>query len=148
MKAQIINIISIFSLLLVLVACKVEPEEIKYGKDKCLHCDMMVVSKTHSAQYVTKKGKAFMFDSAECLVWEIDEEKNEDKLEFLLVTDYANPGKLIDARKATFLISEKIKSPMGANLSSFSSKETAEKFLDENGGKLFSWEQLKVKLAK
>ena len=88
-----------------------------------------------------------MFDAVECMVMKVNQDKNEDQMEFLLVADYANPGKLVDAKTATFLISEKIKSPMGANLSAFSSKESAEKFLKENGGKLFTWDQLKAELS-
>jgi len=108
---------------------------------------MTVVDKSHSAQYVTKKGKAYMFDAVECMVMKVNKDKNEDLMEFLLVADYANPGDLVDAKTATYLISEKIKSPMGANLSAFSSEETAKKFLNENGGKLFTWDQLKIELS-
>ncbi len=140
-------IVVVFGLLLT-VSCKVEPKEINYGQDHCVHCDMTVVDKSHSAEYVTKKGKAYMFDAVECMVMKINKDQNEDLMEYVLVADYANPGDLIDAKTATFLISEKIKSPMGANLSAFSSKETAEKFLQENGGKLYTWDQLKAELSK
>ena len=146
MRSKLSIIVIVFSLLLT-VSCKVEPKEINYGQDHCVHCDMTVVDKSHSAEYVTKKGKAYMFDAVECMVMKVNQDKNEDQMEFLLVADYANPGELVDAKTATFLISEKIKSPMGANLSAFSSKESAEKFLKENGGKLFTWDQLKAELS-
>ena len=146
MRLKLSIIVVVFSLLLT-VSCKVEPKEINYGQDHCVHCDMTVVDKSHSAEYVTKKGKAYMFDAVECMVMKVNQDKNEDQMEFLLVADYANPGELVDAKTATFLISEKIKSPMGANLSAFSSKESAEKFLKENGGKLFTWDQLKAELS-
>ena len=146
MRSKLSIIVVVFSLLLA-VSCKVEPKEINYGQDHCVHCDMTVVDKSHSAEYVTKKGKAYMFDAVECMVMKVNQDKNEDQMEFLLVADYANPGELVDAKTATFLISEKIKSPMGANLSAFSSKESAEKFLKENGGKLFTWDQLKAELS-
>jgi len=146
MRSKLSIIVVVFSLLLT-VSCKVEPKEINYGQDHCVHCDMTVVDKSHSAEYVTKKGKAYMFDAVECMVMKVNQDKNEDQMEFLLVADYANPGELVDAKTATFLISEKIKSPMGANLSAFSSKESAEKFLKENGGKLFTWDQLKAELS-
>lgn len=136
------------AILFLSTSCKVEPKEINYGHDHCLYCDMTVVDKSHAAQYVTKKGKAYMFDAVECMVMKINKDDNEDLMEFLLVADYANPGNLVDAKTATFLISENIKSPMGANLSAFSSKEIAEKFLKENGGKLYNWDQLKVELSK
>ena len=146
MRSKLSIIVVVFSLFIA-VSCKVEPKEINYGQDHCVHCDMTVVDKSHSAEYVTKKGKAYMFDAVECMVMKVNQDKNEDQMEFLLVADYANPGELVDAKTATFLISEKIKSPMGANLSAFSSKESAEKFLKENGGKLFTWDQLKAELS-
>ncbi len=147
MRLKLSIIVVVFGLLLT-VSCKVEPKEINYGQDHCAHCDMTVVDKSHASEYVTKKGKAYMFDAVECMVMKINKDQNEDLMEYVLVADYANPGDLIDAKIATFLISEKIKSPMGANLSAFSSKETAEKFLQENGGKLYTWDQLKVELSK
>ncbi len=134
--------------IILLVSCKVEPKEINYGNDHCYHCDMTVVDKTHAAEYVTKKGKAYMFDAIECLVQKINNENNEEKLAFILVADYTKPGELIPARKATYLISEKIKSPMGANLSAFSSIETAKKAQSMYSGKIFTWKQLKAKFVK
>lgn len=148
MKTQIPIVILFFSVLLMTTSCKVEPKKIDYGNVHCHHCDMTVVDKTHAAEFVTEKGKAYMFDAIECLVWNMLENNIEDKMAFILVANYNNPGELIDAKKATYLISEKIKSPMGANLSAFNSKEIAKKHLDENGGDLFTWEQLKIKLSK
>lgn len=141
------NLYQFITLLLITVSlssCKVAPKEINYGNDHCHLCDMTVVDKTHSAEYVTKKGKAFMFDAVECLVRDINKNNHEDTMAFLLVADYGNPGELVNAKEATFLISEKIKSPMGANLSAFSSKEVAKSTLAEFGGELYDWEQLKV----
>ncbi len=137
----------VFTLFL-MMSCKVEPKKINYGNDHCRFCDMTVVDKTHAAQYVTKKGKAYMFDAIECMVNDLERNDNEDTMAFLLVADYEHPGELVDARTTTFLISEKIKSPMGANLSAFSSKETAQKYLDDKGGELFTWAELKTKFTK
>ncbi len=131
-----------------IISCNVKPKEIKYGYDHCYNCDMTVVDKTHAAEYVTKKGRSYVFDAIECLIWKLNEEKNEEGMAYILIADYNNPGSLIEAQSATFLISEKIKSPMGSNLSAFSSKETAQKTADEMGGKLYNWNQIKAQLAK
>ena len=147
MKSTFSIALSLSSLLFLFVSCKVEPKEINYGKDHCYHCDMTVVDKTHASQYVTKKGRSYTFDAIECMVLKLADDKNENKMAYLLVADYSNPGVLIDAKNATYLISEQIKSPMGANLSAFNSLKTAQKFLEENGGALFSWEELKKKLT-
>ena len=126
-----------------LSSCEVAPKEINYGDDHCKFCDMTVVDKTHSAQYVTKKGKAYMFDAVECLVREIVRNDIENTLEFILVADYSNPGKLINATKATYLISEAIRSPMGENLSAFGKQEDAKNIQKEHSGNIYTWEELK-----
>ncbi len=133
---------------LTITSCKVEPKEINYGQDHCYLCDMTVVDKTHAAEYVTKKGRSYPFDAVECLIMKINKDNNEDDMAFILVADYKNPGKLTDAKTATYLVSEKIKSPMGANLSAFSLKKDAEEALKKNGGKLYNWEEIKAKLAR
>ena len=108
---------------------------------------MTVVDKTHAAEYVTKKGRSYPFDAVECLIWKLSKDNNEDKMEYILVADYANPGNLIDAKSATYLISENVKSPMGANLSAFSSKKEALQVKNKQGGKLYNWNEIKAQLS-
>jgi len=135
----------ILTITLTFSSCTVEPQPIDYGNDHCHFCDMTVVDKTHSAEYTTKKGKSYMFDAVECLVRKVNRDGNENELAFILVADYANPGKLTNAKDATYLISKKIKSPMGANLSAFESKENALKTQSEFGGEVFTWLEIKNK---
>ena len=148
MKYIIYKISILVSFLFLLNSCKVEPQSINYGEDHCHNCDMTVVSKTHAAEFVTKKGKSYMFDAAECLVWKLGKDNNETEMEYILVSDYAHPGDLIDAKSATFLISKKIKSPMGANLSAFKTSESAKKAQSMHGGKIYTWEQLKTQIKR
>jgi len=143
-----LNIYTFFIALFILNSCSVEPKKIKYGEDHCHYCDMTVVDKTHASEYVTKKGRAYTFDAIECLVNDLNENKNEDMMSFILVANYSNPGELIAATEATYLISESIKSPMGANLSAFKLKEKATGYLNKGNGKLYNWEELKTKFSK
>ncbi len=133
-------------ILFLTISCKVEPQKIEYGKDQCSFCVMNIVDKTHAAQYVTKKGKQFKFDAIECLVNDIGQ-KNEDEIAILLVANYGNPGEMIDAKTATYLISEEIKSPMGANLSAFLLAEKAQELQQKHSGEIFSWDTLKQKFS-
>ena len=55
---------------------------------------------------------------------------------------------MIDATKATFLISENIPSPMGAFLSAFKDKSEAEQTQKENGGVLYTWDELLTHLKQ
>ena len=146
MKSSIYKSIIGSIILLLTISCKVEPLSIEYGKDQCSFCVMNIVDKTHAAQYVTQKGKQFKFDAIECLVNDLNE-KNEDDLAIILVADYSEPGKMIDAKTATYLISPKIKSTMGANLSAVYSKEKATELQQKFSGELYNWETLKKRLS-
>ena len=129
-----------------IISCTVEPKPIEYGIDHCYFCDMTVVEKTHAAQYTTLKGRSYSFDAVECLIRKLNQDENEANMAFIRVADYANPGSLSNANTATYLISDKIKSPMGANLSAFSKYESAKKTQSIHGGNLYTWQQIKDKL--
>ncbi len=136
-----IQIIAMALLLMVLVSCKVSPEPINYGSDVCHYCSMTIVDKQHAAEYVTKKGRTYKFDSIECMMNGLKEVDKAD-VELYLVNDYGVPGDLIDALTANYLISKNIPSPMGEFLSAFGNEENAKLVQAEQGGQLFTWEAL------
>jgi copper chaperone NosL len=131
----------VFILILVTVSCTVKPEKIAYGKDACHYCKMNIVDKVYAAQLVTKKGKQYKYDAAECFLNDLAE-RDTTKMAFFLVTDYITPEKLVDATKATYLISESIQSPMGESLASFRTKESAVKFVKTTDDTLYTWSQI------
>lgn len=135
---------STLAVLLLFLSCNVTPQPINYGSDGCHYCKMTIVDKVHAAEVVTKKGKVYKFDATECMV-NFMKEFDTSEIELYLSNNYTEPEALIDATKATFLISENIPSPMGAFLSAFENKEDAEKFQTEKGGDIFTWETLLVK---
>ncbi len=145
MKAKGSHYLALLVANLLLVACSVEPQPIEYGRDACVFCRMTIVDKTHSAQMVTKKGKQYKYDSIECLVQHLPE-WSPDEIAHLRVADYGNPGVMTDAETATYLISAGIRSPMGANLSAFASREAAEAARSEFTGELHAWTDLREQL--
>ncbi|MCP5063205.1 MAG: hypothetical protein GY936_12175 [Ignavibacteriae bacterium] len=136
------TIILFFVIIVLNVSCSIESEPIEYGKDACVYCKMNIVDRQHAAEIVTAKGKVFKYDAIECMMRDI-KERDENEIALYLITDYANPGKLVDAIKSTYLISENLPSPMGANLTGFENKENAIKIQKEKDGDLFSWNELK-----
>ena len=146
MKINLLEPVLGIALLWFTVSCEVAAEKIDFGKDQCSFCVMNIVDKTHAAQYVTKKGKQFKFDAIECMVNDLSDKK-EEELAIILVSDYSNPGIMIPAISATYLISPEIKSPMGANLSAVSESQAGDLLQQKHGGDLFSWESLKIRLA-
>ena len=128
-------------IMLILCSCTVKPAAISYGNDACAYCKMTIVDKQHAAQMVTKKGKPYKYDAIECMLHDI-EDKDSSDFKFLLVTNYQTPAQMIDAVTASYLVSETIQSPMGANLSAFVSDEKALPFVKKANDKLYNWQSL------
>ena len=105
---------------------------------------MTIVDRQHAAQLVTKKGKQFKFDAIECLLNDLNQKKNSQENQIYLVSDYGK-GTMSKAEDATYLISQGIRSPMGAFLSAFSSRTEAMTAKDQQGGEIYSWEEIKKK---
>jgi len=136
----------LFSILL-FSSCNIQPQKIEYGKDACFYCRMNIVDKQHSAELVSNKGKAYKFDATECMINHL-EEIDTSEMKLFLVADYNNPGILLDANTATFIISENIPSPMGEYLSAVSTKEEALNLQKTKGGDLYNWEELIIHFSK
>jgi copper chaperone NosL len=136
----LMNIYIYLMSLLVFVACQSGPEPIAYGTDNCHHCKMTISDNRYGSEMVTDKGKVYKFDSIECMAQYLDENKSGVAANMLLVTDFKNPGQLLEVNKAFFLQSDQMPSPMGMYLTAFSDNETASKFAAEKSGKLLTWE--------
>ncbi|WP_432410069.1 nitrous oxide reductase accessory protein NosL [Rasiella sp. SM2506] len=133
--------------LFLMASCTTGPKSIDYGNDGCHSCKMTIIDKIHGAELITDKGKVFKFDATECMLNYIM--ANEElSARSLLTNYYETPTALIPTKEATFLISEKMPSPMGANLTAFKTKESAVKMQIEKGGELYTWETLKNHLER
>lgn len=140
-KTGVLLVVSIL-----IISCKAEPSKINYGNDACHYCKMTIVDKTHASEIVTNKGKASKYDAIECMLNDL-QDRNKEDIALYLVTDYVNPEKLTDATVATYLISESIQSPMGANLTAFANKADAERNVKNNQDSLFTWEEMKDRFS-
>ena len=132
-----LGIISLF-----LASCSVNPQPINYGSDACHYCEMTIVDKQHASQLVTTKGKAYKYDAIECMVHSLQDEFATTEMAHYLVADLNQPGELIDATKASYLISENLHSPMGANLSAFLNAEAGKKAQEKFTGKIYTWKEI------
>ena len=107
---------------------------------------MTITDIKFGAEIVTKKGKIHKFDAVECMMNSLGAGNIKiDDAGGYYVIDAANPKQLIDAAKATYLISDKFPSPMGAGLSAFANRTDAESFQKNYGGELKSWDELKAR---
>jgi len=133
--------------LLLMVSCSSGPKSIEYGKDECHRCKMTIMDNKHAAEMVTVKGKVYKFDAIECMIRYIASD-SDIEYSHKLITDYSNPGELVNAQQSTYLISENLPSPMGAFLTGFSSENDAQLKLDELGGNLYNWEGVQEVINK
>ena len=102
---------------------------------------MTIVDQQHAAQLVTEKGRVYKYDAIECMMNELNN-WNRPTVKYYLVADFTNPGELTDATQAMFLISERLPSPMGGNLTAFKEEQSGNKMLDSVGGESLYWDGL------
>ncbi|MBM3435098.1 MAG: hypothetical protein FJY07_02645 [Bacteroidetes bacterium] len=127
----------------IMISCSVEPEPIAYGTDGCFYCEMTIMDSRYGTEMVSSKGKVYKFDSVECLVRFLKENEAEQKdVGLVLLTPFNHPETLEDANQCQILHSMSMPSPMGMFLTAFKDEETAWKFKDENGGTLYTWDEL------
>lgn len=135
-------------LLVLFISCTVKVQPIEYGTDDCDFCKMGIVDNKHAAQLVTTKGKNYKFDAIECMLHYIEQQNQPLTVyQHLLVADLLNPGVLIPAEEANFIISKNIPSPMGAFLSATNTKEQATKLLEEYTGDHYTFATLRQQLS-
>jgi copper chaperone NosL len=91
-----------------------KPEPIFYSKEACAHCKMMIFDKRFGGELLTKKGKAYKFDSIECMNTYAKQHADllKDGFATFVVNSFKN-GELIDINNALFYEDVNIKSPMG-----------------------------------
>jgi len=137
MRSKHINIIT-----LVLLLCS----QITLSQtNSCAHCNMIIKDDAFKAKIETESGNTLHLGAIECLVNYITP-KDKNTFRSLYVTDY-DQQQYINAKSAFYLKSDAIKSPMGANLSAYSTLEAATLKQKENDGEVFTWLQLRERFV-
>lgn len=135
--------LSIFSIVIFLTSCSVDPRPIAYGQDACHHCKMKLMDPKFGAELVTEKGKVFIFDDVNCMLQYMDSEDGKSQIyKHILVTDYLNPGILLDANFAFYLKSEEFKTPMASNIVAFPDYDLLKEYKTKSGGVYMAWGEL------
>ncbi|MDY0081720.1 MAG: nitrous oxide reductase accessory protein NosL [Ignavibacteriaceae bacterium] len=129
--------------IILFVGCSKEPKPINYGEEECEFCKMLVMDKRYGSEIVTDKGKVYFFDSIECLVGYIENQKlTKDNYHSLWVSNYSDPGNIIDAEKAVYLKNDSLRSPMGLNVLAVENEAQLGPILQEFGGTQLKFEDL------
>lgn len=133
----------VFIGLTLLLSCNTKVDPIKYGKDNCHFCKMTISDKHYGAEIITMKGKVYKFDEIRCLISFIKEnESNSKSISECYLTDFAGKNELVKRESLSFLKSDKLRSPMGGNVASFSNQDSLAVYKNKLGGEKVSWESL------
>jgi len=101
---------------------------------------MTLMDPKFGAEIVTKKGKVFKFDDVNCMLgfYHADFEE-QGNIAHLLVVNFAQPTKLIDATNSWYLKSDLIKSPMASGIAAFATEDEYVRYKKEWKAILMSW---------
>jgi copper chaperone NosL len=145
METKITTIAVPLILCLFLTSCKIEPEPLRFGKDGCHTCKMTLMDNKFGGEIVTTKGKIYKFDDVNCMLSFYNSgDVSVDEMKEVLIVDFATPERLIDARKALYVKSESIKSPMASNIAAFESDKNLKEINKRWNGSILVWKELQT----
>ena len=135
--------IVLLAFLTILSSCSVDKDPIVVGKDNCAYCKMTISDYRFGAEIVTKKGKIFKYDEAQCLLSDIKDGgvKPEDVKDIFL-TDFCSKHELINQKNSLLLKSEEFKSPMGGNVAAFSNSDSMKHYKSTLSAEEVAWSNI------
>ncbi len=117
-----------------------KPVSIDEKTDKCAVCNMQVKDNQFASEIILENGKSMVFDDIGCMYKWMKENKDK-KIANSYVKDYQTK-EWIELEKAFFVYDKQIRTPMAYNVLSFTDKKDAQSFIDQNGGKLLTYDGL------
>ena len=135
------------AIVFVAASCSKAPQPVRFGEAECVYCKMRITNPRFASQAMSDKGKRHFFDSIECLMafrYQKADDWNEQGKYW--VPDFTRPNaenRWIKPRKATYVQSDSIHSPMGLAILAFGEEQAALQNIEEHGGTLMSYQEAK-----
>ena len=107
---------------------------------------MTIVDGRYGGEFVSDKGKIYKFDAVDCLIQ--FQRKNPTLQGKTYISNFAQPGTLIEATQVIFATLDTRKSPMGSRYVGFSSAAEAQASLGDLTQPLMSWPELFKNLSR
>ncbi len=104
---------------------------------------MTITEPGFGSQAVNNQGRAYKFDSVECMAAFDLTNENPENIHSKWVPNFLNRDEWVEANKAVYLQSENLRSPMGLSLSAYADRESAEEMRQEHGGEIIGYDQVK-----
>ena len=116
---------------------------VTYGKSRCSYCEMLFQDKRFGAELELSGDSLRVFDATECLAaFLISNNIPERQIRKIWSVDYNRPATLVDGRKAVYVQSDAIPSPMEVNIAAFGSRKGADSVTTKLGGRLLKWPEV------
>jgi len=126
-----------------LLGCNPKAEKINLGKDQCAECKMTIVDPKFGAEILTKKGKAYKFDDTHCIAAFLERRGVElSNIYHVFFVDYNGKNELVDVDSAEFVVSSRLKSPMGGAAAFRNLTEAKKKSAEIEGSRVTNWATL------
>lgn len=113
------------------------------GSDICEFCKMTVMENKYAAEFVTVKGKYYVFDDIHCMTKFMKENPDMQKdVKNYFVSEYNAPENLINAEHAFYFTSDELHTPMNGNTIAVETKASLEKIKSSMKGEVKTWPQI------
>ena len=121
------------------------PPEIRYGKDLCAECRMILGDKRVAAALADEAGEIQKFDDIGCVT--MYQSKIGTAPKNFWVHDYATE-EWMEGKDAFFAQADNVITPMGYGVAAFSSRAGAQQFVEQQQGRIIPWEGMLSVLQK
>ena len=111
--------------------------EIKFGKQSCARCGMVIADGRFACAWRDGDGKARVFDDPGCMLLDQLELQPGEGTGYW-VAEYRDET-FIDATSAVYVVSDAIRSPMAYGIAAFATRAAADGALTELGGTVADW---------
>jgi copper chaperone NosL len=116
------------------------PRPIVLGEAPCEHCHMTISDPRFAAELVTTRRRIRLFDDAGCLAAFVAAgEEDARSIRSLWVSDYVEPGTLLNVEDAHFIRSDSIRTPMDTRVVAVGRRDAADSLAHATGGVVIAW---------
>ncbi len=110
--------------------------------DVCAFCKMAISTARYAAQVIDGDGNYYKFDDIGCMLRFVRERRMDAAAVRMFVMNYAGGKSWIDARKAFFVRSSSVHTPMASGIVAFGDRTAAADFSAKNKGEMLAFDDL------
>lgn len=112
-----------------------------FPEDMCSRCRMAISEKRSAGELILKDGTVLKFDDLGCMVGHHAGIKERKEVAACFVADFEGGG-WIDAKVASFVRSDGIKTPMNSGTVAFRSRDAAKAAAERHGGEILGYAEV------